>query len=59
MSRPREHSLVLASMALIELAEAREGHGGESDALREVADYLLRLSCVQMVTAGQREKDSS
>ena len=47
MSRPSEDSLILASIALIEFADSRIGP--EADALRDVADYLLRMSSLQAV----------
>lgn len=45
--RPSEDKFMLASIALIELAQSRIGR--EREALREVADYLLRLSTLQSV----------
>ena len=55
MNRPDEDSLVLASIALIELAEARDGY--EGDCLRRVAEYLLRVSRVRDMSQ-QRERSA-
>ena len=54
MSRPSEDSLILASIALIELADARSG--SEAEALRDVADYLLRLSSLQALEQDRNQR---
>ena len=55
--RPSENNLMLASIALIELAESRTDREGE--AFREVADYLLRLLMVRAVRASRESEQTN
>ena len=57
MSKPSEHSLILASIALIDLAEMRGGR--EGDCYLQVADYLLRLSTLQELRSQSERKPTS
>ena len=48
MSAPSEDRLIFAAIVLIEAAESRDGR--EAEWLREVTDYVLRMSSLRPVS---------